>query len=368
MTPRTRRALRHVALALAVIALPVLRAGRALAQAPTFRLLTFEVGASGPRLGSTRGAGEQDVVDVQNAILYLAKTNAPALRGLAPVPADMLSLIQAGPASLAATRTVHDAVSALRSGGTFTEPGGALRVFHPERSIAYLAPVPNPSKILGGAGAYQRKASDGKAGDYDKVQYPSFFLKPPSSLTGHNTDINLEGLLTAGVHEPEMAVVIGKTARNVSVAQAMDHVVGYTILNDVSSRDLPEGKHAAQGSMMSKGLDTFSPSGPYLTLKEDVPDPGHLDVYAVVDGVRHKWTTDNGNTAFLTFSVPEAIAYISERITLVPGDIVSTGVPEPTVVMKEGQAIEIHIEGLGVLRNRVVSKPVAGHAKFPPKS
>lgn len=127
--------------------------------------------------------------------------------------------------------------------------------------------------MLGGAGAYQRRSADGTPGNFANVEYPSFFLKPPSSLTGHDTAINLESLLTAGVHEPEFAVVIGRTAKEVPVASAMDYVMGYTILNDVSSRDLPEGKHTSQGSNMSKGLDTFSPMGPYITPKEDVPTP-----------------------------------------------------------------------------------------------
>jgi 2-keto-4-pentenoate hydratase/2-oxohepta-3-ene-1,7-dioic acid hydratase in catechol pathway len=116
---------------------------------------------------------------------------------------------------------------------------------------------------------------------------------------------------------------------------------------------------------MSKGLDTFSPVGPYLTLKEDVPNPHKLEVYAVIDGVRHKWPVPNGNTSFLTFTIPEVVAYVSERHTLLPGDIISTGVPQPTVTFQEGQTVEIVVEGLGILRNRVVSKPVPGHTKFP---
>ena len=337
-----------------------------LAQEPTFRLLTFEVGASGPRLGTTRGSGEQEVVDVHNAILQLIKADASEIRGLAPIPPDMRSLVEAGAPSLAATRTVHDAITRLKAAGNFTDPVGSQRVFYPEASIAYLPPIINPSKVYGGAGAYQRKNPDGTPGNFDNVDYPSFFLKPPSSMTGHKTEINLEGLLTRGVHEPEMAVIIGKTAKNVSVADAMDYVMGYTIFNDVSARDLPEGKHNSQGSNMSKGLDTFTPIGPYITLKEDIPDPGNLDLYAIIDGVRQEWPLPNGNTSFLTFSIPEGIAYLSERHTLLPGDIVSSGVPQPSVVFAEGQTAEMVVEGLGVLRNRVVSKPMPGHTNFPP--
>jgi 5-oxopent-3-ene-1,2,5-tricarboxylate decarboxylase/2-hydroxyhepta-2,4-diene-1,7-dioate isomerase len=362
---------RHVAFgnsALAVVAALAWLASWAvsgLAQSPTFRLLTFEAGSSGPRLGSTRGSGEQEVVDVHNAILQLIKADAPELRGLAPIPPDMRSLVEAGAPSIASVRTVHDAITRLKASGRFTEPGGTQRVFYPERGITYLPPIINPSKIYGAAGAYLRKNADGTPGNFDNVEYPSLFLKPPSSLTGHESEINLEGLLTTGVHEPEMAVIIGRTAKNVPVARAMDYVMGYTILNDVSSRDLPEGQHTSQGSNMGKGLDTFSPLGPYITLKEDVPNPHNLEVYAVIDGVRHKWPVPNGNTSFLTFTIPEVIAYLSERQTLLPGDIVATGVPQPTVTFKEGQTAEMVVEGLGILRNRVVSRPVPGHTKFP---
>ena len=351
--------------AVAALAGLAFSAGSAFAQTPTFRLLTFEAGTSGPRLGTTRGSGEQEVVDVHNAILQLIKANAPEVRALAPIPPDMRSLIEAGAPSIAAVRTVHDAITRLKASGTFTEPGGSQRVFYPERGIKYLPPITNPSKVFGGAGAYQRKNADGTPGGFDNVEYPSFFLKPPTSLTGHDSEINLDGLVTTGVHESEFAFIVSKIAKDVAEAQGMDYVMGYTILNDVSARDLQEGKHSAQGSNMSKGLDTFSPVGPYITLKEDVPNPHNLEVYALVDGVRHKWGVNNGNTSFLTFTIPQVIAYLSERITLLPGDIVSTGVPEPTIPLKEGQTIEIVIQGLGTLRNHVVSKPTPGHTNFP---
>jgi 2-keto-4-pentenoate hydratase/2-oxohepta-3-ene-1,7-dioic acid hydratase in catechol pathway len=361
-----RFAFRSVALAAgaAFLGLAFL-ADSALAQTPTFRLLTFEVGASGPRLGTTRGNGEQEIVDVHNAIVYLVKANAPEVRSLAPIPPDMRSLIEAGPASIAATRTVHDAITKVKASGKFTEQGGPQRVFYPERGVRYLPPVTNPSKVFGGAGAYIRKNKDGTPGAFDNVAFPSYFMKPPTSLTGHESEINLEGLLTKGVFEPEMVYVVGKTARNVPVSQAMDYIVGFSILNDVSSRDLPQGQHTSQGSTISKGLDTFSPFGPYITLKEDVPNPGNLNVYAIIDGKRHEWPVPNGNTSFLTFTIAQSLAYISERITLLPGDVVSTGVPQPSITFTEGTVGEMVIEGLGTLRNTVVSKPVPGHTKFP---
>ena len=333
----------------------------------TFRLLTFEVGTSGPRLGATRGDGERDVVDIHNAIGYLYSVDAPEIDALPPIPIDMRALIEAGDRPIQATKAIYDAVAARRDAGRFEEPGSVRRVFFPPSSIRYLPPVLDPSKIMSLAGAYQRRERDGTPGAYDNAEYPSFFFKSRESLTGHDSDINLWGLLTTGVYEPEFAVVIGKTARAVSPAEALDYVVGYTMINDVSSRDLPQGQHGTQGGSMSKSVDSFTPAGPYLTLKEDVPDPNAVEVAGYINGERHVWPVPNGNTSFLTFTVEETLAYLSERMTLMPGDIVATGVPQPTMRFYEGQTVEVRIGNLGTLRNRVVSVPIPGHTPIAPR-
>ncbi len=333
----------------------------------TFRLLTFEAGSSGPRLGATRGGGDQDVLDVHNAITYLYRAGVPEAQQLPAIPIDMRSLIEAGDTPIQAVRSLHDTMTRLRDSGSLVEPGGSRRVFHPASGVQYLPPITNPSKILSLAGAYQRRQRDGTPGTYDDAEYPSFFFKSPASLTGHATDINLWGLLTTGVYEPEFAIVIGRTARAVPASEALDYVVGYTMMNDVSSRDLPQGNHGQQGGSMSKSLDTFTPLGPYLTLKEDVGNPNNLDVAGVVDGERHEWPIPNANTSFLTFTVEETIAYLSERMTLEPGDVIATGVPQPSMTFAEGEFVEVVIGNLGTLRNRVVSEPVPGHTPIPPR-
>jgi len=353
----------------AALALSVLSVeqGLALQSGDTaFRLLTFQAGASGPRLGATRGMGDQDVVDVHNAITYLYRVGAPEAGSLPAIPIDMRSLIESGDRPIQAVRSLHDTMVRLRDSGSFVEPGGSRRVFQPPAGIEYLPPITNPSKVLSLAGAYQRRQSDGTPGAYDDAEYPSFFFKSPASLTGHETDINLWGLLTTGVYEPEFAFVIGRTARAVPASEALDYVVGYTMMNDVSSRDLPQGNHGQQGGSMSKSLDSFTPLGPYLTLKEDVPNPNNLDVVGVVDGERHEWPIPNGNTSFLTFTIQQTIAYLSERMTLLPGDVIATGVPQPSMTFLEGQLVEVVIGNLGVLRNRVVSEPIPGHTPIPP--
>ena len=368
-TPTRHVTVRRLALVtMAVTCAFVYSGARGLAQqaAPTFRLLTFEAGTSGPRMGTTRGDGTEDIMDVHNAVLYLLRAGAPEARTLPPIPIDMRSLVEAGTPSINAVKSLAQTMTALRTSGKFKEPGGMHRVFHPASGVQFLAPILNPSKIFGLVGNYIRKTADGKPGAYDFAEYPSAFLKPPTTLTGHNTEINLEGLLTTGVHEPELAVVIGRTAANVPESAALDYVMGYTILNDVSSRDLKQGEHNSQGSTISKGLDTFAPTGPYITLKEDVPNPHNLPIAGVVNG--KPWPIPNANTSFLTFNVPQIIAYLSERVTLEPGDIIATGVPGPVMVFEVGDVVELTIGHLGTLRNTVVSKPVPGHKLFPPRS
>ena len=333
--------------------------------ATTFRLLTFQVGNSGPRLGATRGNGIEDVMDVHNAIRYLYANNLPEVKGIPAIPIDMRSLIESGPVPIAAVKSLYATMTAIKATGKFADPGGAVRVFHPGSGIEFLPPVTNPSKVFGLAGAYIRRNPDGTPGAYDNVEYPSAFLKPLTSVTSHNAKINLDGLVTTGVHEPEMAVIIGKKATDVPVAEAMDYIMGYSILNDVSARDLKQGAHTSQGSTISKGLDTFSPFGPYITLKEDVPNPHGFPIVAKING--KPWEISNAHTQFLTFTIAETIAYFSERVTLMPGDVIATGVPNPVVPLKAGDTIEITIGTLGTLRNYVVSEPTPGHKLFPPR-
>jgi 2-keto-4-pentenoate hydratase/2-oxohepta-3-ene-1,7-dioic acid hydratase in catechol pathway len=323
------------------------------AQAPRapFRLLTFDAGGE-MRLGTTTGDGA-DVIDLHNAIRWLLQQDAPEARTLPYIPADMRTLIEAGPRAIAATRQVHDLVSAQRTAGRLKDPGGQARVVHPATSIRVLAPVTNPSKIYGLAGNYPRE------GDLANPKYPSAFFKSPASLAGPEDIIDLAGLVTTGVHEPEMSFVIGRRAKNVPAAQAFDYIVGYTICNDVSAREMAQGSHPTQGATFTKGLDTFSPCGPYLTLREDVPDPHNLNIEARINGKPSPMP--NSNTRHLTFKIPQIIEYISRRMTLLPGDIVQTGVPAPVVPLKAGDTIEITIERLGTLRNRVVENAAGVH-------
>ncbi len=310
-----------------------------------FRLVTF-ASAGDSRLGATHGEGQAEIVDVHNAIRYLMREQPGMVGDLPYIPADMKTLIEAGSTSISAVRRVYESITGLKVRGRFSEPGGDERIFHPPTSVRLLCPIPNPSKLFGLAGNYPREG--------EPARYPSIFLKSVSALIGHEDVIDLAGLVTEGVHEPELAVVIGKKAKNVPEARAFDYVVGYTIVNDVTARDLPQGEHPTQGGNMRKGLDTFSPCGPYLTLKEDVPDPHNLAIESRLNG--QLWEIPNANTKFLTFNIPQIIAYLSQRITLMPGDIIATGVPRAVVPLRAGDTAEMTVERLGTLRNRVVAK------------
>lgn len=337
-----------IALALGASAVIVLSnvVGDAQAPAPTFRLATFD--ASGdPRLGATVGNGEQDLLDVHNGIRYLMQSGAPEAQNLPYIPADMRTLAGAGPRATTAIRQVYAALAAQKAKGTLKDPGGAFRVFHPTTAVRFLAPVTNPSKIYGFAGNYPRE------GNLANPKFPSSFFKSVASLAGQDDIIDLAGLVTRGVHEPELSLVISRRGKNISEAQAFDYVFGYMVCNDVSSRDLAQGEHPTQGATFDKGLDTFSPCGPYLTLKEDVKDPQNLAISANIDG--KPAPMPNSNTRFMTFKIPQIIAYVSRRMTLETGDIFQTGVPAPVVPLKAGDRIEITIEGLGTLRNQVVA-------------
>ena len=157
-------------------------------------------------------------------------------------------------------------------------------------------------------------------------------------------------------YEAELGFVIGKTARYVSAANALDYVAGYMPINDVSARDY---QNRTSQWTMGKTFDTFAPMGPALVTSDEIPNPGNLKISLTINGE----TLQNSNTDKLIFGVPQLIEAISEVMTLEPGDIVSTGTPpgvgmarNPKRYMKAGDVVNITIEGLGTLSNPVVSE------------
>ncbi len=199
---------------------------------------------------------------------------------------------------------------------------------------------------------YRRHAIES---DMPIPERPILFIKPTSTLCPHEGDILLPQTEELD-YECELAVIIGKAAKNVSEEDALDYVLGYTCANDVSARDwqLKLDKQWARG----KSFDTFCPLGPTLVPASEIPDPNALRIQTRVNGI----TLQDSNTKDMIFSVREIISYLSQGMTLLPGTVILTGTPEgvamgrtPSPWLKPGDAVEIEIEGIGVLRNQVVA-------------
>lgn len=180
---------------------------------------------------------------------------------------------------------------------------------------------------------------------------PVVFNKWTSCITGPNDDVLIPQGSQKTDWEVELGVVIGKTARSVSQDQALDHVAGYCVVNDVSEREyqLERGQTWDKG----KGFDTFGPIGPWLVTRDEVPDAGNLSMWLEVDGKRYQ----DGSTRTMIFGVAELIAYCSRLMTLMPGDVITTGTPpgvgmgqKPPVYLKGGEVVRLGIQGLGEQR------------------
>ncbi|OCR25135.1 ureidoglycolate lyase [Pseudomonas syringae] len=185
---------------------------------------------------------------------------------------------------------------------------------------------------------------------------PVIFNKWTSAINGPNDDVQIPRGSTKTDWEVELGVVIGKGGRYIDESNAMEHVAGYCVINDVSEREwqLERGGTWDKG----KGFDTFGPIGPWLVTRDEITDPHQLDLWLEVDGHRYQ----NGNTRTLVFQIPALIAYLSRCMSLQPGDIISTGTPpgvglgvkpEP-VFLRAGQEMRLGIAGLGEQRQRTV--------------
>ena len=210
------------------------------------------------------------------------------------------------------------------------------------QSVRLLAPV-QPGKIVG-VGANYRSFLDAKKREYPK--HPRIFLKPASSVIGNQEKI----LCPDGSHEVhfegELGVVIGKICSKVSEKKAMDYVFGYTCINDVTDRTmLEEDGIWARG----KGADTFAPVGPCIT---DEIDGMHVELETRVNGE----VRQHDNTSDMYFTIPQLIAYISDSMTLNPGDVIATGTPVGTGRLNLQDTVEVEIQGIGILKNQMIER------------
>jgi 2-keto-4-pentenoate hydratase/2-oxohepta-3-ene-1,7-dioic acid hydratase in catechol pathway len=214
----------------------------------------------------------------------------------------------------------------------------------PLGSVRLLAPL-TPGKIVCVGRNYAAHAAE--LGNEVPAE-PLLFMKPPSAVIGPGVDIELLPEMGRVDHEAELAVVIGKTGRFIPPAQALEHVLGYTCANDVSDRDFQ--KKDVQFTR-AKGFDTFCPLGPWI---ETDLDPGSVAVRSRVNGELRQ----DGHTSLMLFNVPTLIGHISRVMTLFPGDLILTGTPAGVNPLRPGDAVEIEVEGIGVLTNSVVMRDI----------
>jgi 2-keto-4-pentenoate hydratase/2-oxohepta-3-ene-1,7-dioic acid hydratase in catechol pathway len=220
----------------------------------------------------------------------------------------------------------------------------------------------NPTKIVALGLNYREHIAESHSvnvrGFTDEVpDEPILFPKTPNVLIGTEEPIiipaflreyHFEALRTD--YEAELAVIIKTQCKHVNLARAMDVVLGYTCINDVSQRNLQTGDRS--GWFRGKSLDTFGPIGPQLVLAEDLENPQELRIQCRLNGK----TVQDSNTRQMIFPIPQIIAFVSRNFTLMPGDIIATGTPSGVGRIKHGDVVEIEIEKLGILRNPVIEE------------
>ena len=223
----------------------------------------------------------------------------------------------------------------------------------PLSRVTLHAPIPRPPRVFAIGLNYQRHADESKM-TVQKV--PTVFLKLTSSIVGPDAPVVLPKISTQPDYEAEFAVVIGKSGYQIAEKDWQQYVFGYTIVNDVSARDI---QLATSQWTLGKSFPTFTPMGPAIVTPDEIPDPHALDISLTIDGE----TLQSSNTSDLIFKIPALIAHLSSLTPLEAGDIISTGTPEgvglgrkPQRWLKPGEEMVVTVEKIGQLRNRTVAE------------
>ncbi|WP_144548497.1 fumarylacetoacetate hydrolase family protein [Bacillus sp. X1(2014)] len=228
----------------------------------------------------------------------------------------------------------------------------------PLTDVLLEAPIPQPKRDIICLGLnYREHAMEYTTAmeeEQNLPQYPIVFTKATTTVIGPDQKIKSHRHVTTKIdYEAELAIVIGKEGTNISKKEAYDYIFGYTIINDVSARDLQK-QHSQW--FLGKSLDTFGPMGPFLVTEDEIERPVKLDIQCRVNGE----VRQNSNTNLLIFDIPTIIETVSGGVTLKPGDIIATGTPkgvglgfDPPKFLNEGDVVEVEIEKIGVLRNFV---------------
>jgi 2-keto-4-pentenoate hydratase/2-oxohepta-3-ene-1,7-dioic acid hydratase in catechol pathway len=228
-------------------------------------------------------------------------------------------------------------------------------VKHPGRKIQarIASPIHRPSKIICLGKNYAEHA---KEGGFENPEKPLIFCKTPNALSGPYDPIILPRSSGQVDWEVELAVIIGKEGKRINKTNAFDYIAGFTVMNDVSGR---EAQFSDSQWFRGKSFDSFAPAGPFIVTPNEIDDVNNLRLTAVIDGE----IMQDGNTREMIFDIPAIIENISEDITLIPGDIISTGTPagvgifrDPPVVLKPGNVVECRIEKIGAIINKVLTE------------
>jgi len=219
--------------------------------------------------------------------------------------------------------------------------------------IRIASPIHRPSKIICLGKNYAEHA---KEGGFENPETPLLFCKTPNALTGPHDPIILPRSSGQVDWEVELAVVIGKEGKRINKTDALDYVAGFTVMNDVSGR---QAQFSDSQWFRGKSFDSFAPAGPFIVTPDEIDDVNNLRLTAAVDGE----IMQDGNTRDMIFDIRDIIENISEDITLIPGDIISTGTPagvgifrDPPIVLKPGNVVECRIEQIGSIINKVVEE------------
>jgi 2-keto-4-pentenoate hydratase/2-oxohepta-3-ene-1,7-dioic acid hydratase in catechol pathway len=300
------------------------------------KLVTYRVGEEASRLGVY---WESLIVDVEEFGFNV---------GL-DMPASMLDFIDLGPI----------AVSALSEALSHSKIGDFLGVSVPALNVQLLAPIPRPRKNIFGIGLnyteHVAEAARSLDTSSELPQEPVIFSKFPTAVVGDGDPICHNKNITQQLDwEAELAVVIGTKCNRVAKADALDHVFGYTIINDISARDC---RRAGQW-VVSKSQYSFAPMGPCIVTADEIKDPHNLNITCHLNGIEKQ----NSSTKYMLFNINELIEDLSQGLLLEPGDIIATGTPagvgagrEPQEFMWPGDVLETSIEGIGKIRNPIVA-------------
>lgn len=299
------------------------------------RLVSYSVGGERKRPGIETRAGIADLQSVAALAGYSAERQTLLCEAREVVALSLPELAE---------------LAAIAEGGrSELEARGGL---HAPESIHRGAPVPDPQKIICLGLNYRDHAAES---GLEPPATPMFFAKYRNSLIGPSDVIVPPRHTKAVDYEAELVVVIGRSGRNISAEDALDYVAGVTAFNDVSARDLQLANNLWTGG---KAIDTFGPCGPALVTMDAIADIQSLAIRTRINGQ----TVQDGNTSAMIFGVAETIAFLSEIMTLEPGDMIATGTPagvgqsrNPPLFLHHGDVVEVEIEGVGVLRNPIAA-------------